>query len=49
MKSVIFRKTWQGKSKKTERGRGVGRRYESEKLMDEYGKGDIKMQKTKIK
>lgn len=48
MKSVIFRKTWQGKSKKTERGR-VGRRYESEKLMDEYGKDDIKMQKTKIK
>lgn len=48
MKSVIFRKTWEGKSKKTVRGRR-GRRYESEKLMDEYGKGDIKMQKTKIK
>jgi hypothetical protein len=29
--------------------RGGERRYESEKLMDEYGKGDIKMQKTKIK
>jgi len=24
MKSVIFRKTWQGKSKETERGKGVG-------------------------
>jgi hypothetical protein len=37
------------RQRQREKERDSGRKCESEKLMDEYGKDDIKMQQTKIK